>query len=770
MGFLMDLELPVIVKFCRVFDNGFALISAELNPYSNNYSDELEQKASRFLNKKYKSLTITTSSATQEISEGGQYIFIGDFSNHPKYGPQFKSDFHYQDVPATKDGMIIFLKSLPYIKDVRSRAIVNTFGVEGTFDILNNNIYRLTEISGITTQRIPEIKAEWDKKKIMRDIYEFFIAKRLTVKLAEQAFKRWGNGTISVIEKNPYALTELKGVGFLTADTEAHKILDPVPIELRVKACISYVLGESLIKDSNLCIPYKILRDNVVSVLNKCDVSLSIDSHSGVYKKEVPACLKKNLNIFSVVKDTKSDENYVYLKDIWDKECYIASSIYERYSDKNISPRYKNVDTSIADKLISRFLNREMKLDESQKRAIETVFDHKMSIITGGGGTGKSTICKCIVDLAAMKNLSVSLMSPTGKAAQVLSTKTNRGASTIHRALKLKPGNSDTFEIIEQDILIVDEISMCGIDTINAIMRAMNDEGHVVFIGDKNQLPSVSPGNFLSDIINSKCANIVVLDKIHRQSEKSYISILSNMISDGKVVDIPSDAKDIKWVNLNTETFHQDLLRFIDRYRENNDLMDLQIISPMKKGICGVFKINEIMQEKMSFINGHQEDCIQKGFVKFYIGDKVIQTENNYDKNVFNGDMGIIMDLGEKIINPGKDDKKEKFVHVSFYGEEITFVGEEIDQLQLAWCITVHKFQGSQSPYIVFVMASEAQVMMNKELVYTAFTRAEKGLYIYGHKNMLQMAPTKSVVKKRYTNFVNLINQKRDQKQYLRAL
>lgn len=403
-------------------------------------------------------------------------------------------------------------------------------------------------------------------------------------------------------------------------------------------------------------------------------------------------------------------------------------------------------------------------LDAKQKEAILSAFINPITIITGPGGSGKSLICRYICDIAKSKGLSVRLMSPTGKAAQVLSAKTECEASTIHRSLKMQPGDDEPRESIGEDIVIIDEISMSGIDTMYAIMCALEDNiwGSIVFVGDKNQLPSVSPGNFLSDMIASGHINVVTLDKVHRQDEKSYIALLANDISKGKMVDIPSDAVDIKWHNINPDRFKDDLLSFLDEYVEGgNEMDDLQIVSPMKKGSCGVFQINEIVQARMAQINGTTEAILSIGFNKFHVGDRVIQVENNYDKMVFNGDMGKITELGEKSKDSSVSDKKERFITVEFYGDEFTYYGDEIDELQLAWAITVHKFQGSQMKNIVFIMAAEAQIMMSKELVYTAFTRAEKRLDVFGHNAMLRMAPTKSVIRKRYTNLNKLMNEQK---------
>lgn len=398
-------------------------------------------------------------------------------------------------------------------------------------------------------------------------------------------------------------------------------------------------------------------------------------------------------------------------------------------------------------------------LDEKQKEAIKSVFENNITIITGSAGTGKSLICNYICEIAKRLNLTVRLMSPTGKAAQVLSEKTGRNARTIHRSLKLLPGAFLPGEEIKEDIVIIDEISMCGIDTIYPTFVAIENspKTKLVFVGDKNQLPSVSPGNFLTDIMKSGCVKIIALDKIHRQDENSFISIVAKDISNGIVTSIPQEASDIKWHNIDSENFEKDLLKHIDSYLVKNSMNDLQIISPMKKGTCGVFSINRIIQEKMASVNNTKSSLFQTGYSKYYIGDRVIQMENNYEKDIFNGDIGYIVALGEGIIDPSVKDKKERFIKVRFENKDVYYEASNFEELSLAWCITVHKYQGSSSKNIIMIMASEAQVMMSKELIYTGMTRASKHLDIFGNIGMLNLAPTRSTVKKRYTNVQKLI-------------
>lgn len=758
------MELPCIVRYVQYrSDNGFAILACDLDTFSAKYKAEMEEMIEGAVNEKYQTFPVSLGMLDpNEDPAGGQYVFVGDFATNPKYGRQFKAEFYYQDAPTTEDGLRAFLMTLPNIKESRSNAIIAKFGVEGTIDILENHPSDLTQISGINEKRIPSIIKAWQEKKYMRELFTFLTAHQIPMTWADKIFKTWGKDSLKIIAENPYRLVEIYGIGFVTADKIAHKVMKNIPAEYRITACMKFVLEESTWSNSNLCIPYSELKKNVVALIAQCDDELEKETDSQEVLKTIPLCLKNNLKIFAAIKDRSDGTVYVYMLKVLDREKFIASSLWRRKEFDHNKQTCSDKEIEDAEKNISSHNNRDISLDETQKNAIKSAFEHKVTIITGGGGTGKSTICRAIFYLAQKKGMSVRMMSPTGKAAQVLSEKTGCGASTIHRSLNIKPGEDEPKNRITEDIIVIDESSMSGIDTMYPILSALQENvwGNIVFVGDKNQLPSVSPGNFLADMIGCGVFNVVTLDKVHRQDENSYITILANDISKGKIVSIPKNASDIEWFNINPDSFKNDLLNFIDSYLANGgDMDDLQIISPMKKGLCGVFTINEIVQGEMAKRNDKTEDFMQRGFNKFYIGDKVIQIVNNYDKMVFNGDMGKIVEIGEKARDASVSDKHEKYVTVDFYGERMTYFGDDLDELHLAWGITVHKFQGSQSKHIVFIMAGEAQIMMSKELVYTAFTRAEKMLYIFGHQNMLRIAPTKSAIRKRYTNFTKFIDE-----------
>jgi len=364
-------------------------------------------------------------------------------------------------------------------------------------------------------------------------------------------------------------------------------------------------------------------------------------------------------------------------------------------------------------------------------------------------------------------------MSPTGKAAQVLAKKTQAIASTIHRSLKMVPGQDHPEEKILDNIVVIDEFSMVGIDTMYPIFYALkgNKDARIVLVGDSNQLPSVSPGNFLSDITKSKCANVVKLDKIHRQDENSYISLIANEISSGKIVqDIPENATDIHWQPSTSDQLAAYITYKMSNYLKEYKIEDIQIIAPMYKGASGITRINDIMQDMMAKIEGTTDRTLKRPFQLFYEGDRVMQWENNYEKEVFNGDMGRIADLGRTVIDKDRKQTEDDFITVDFDGEEKVYVGEEINQLRLAWCCSIHKYQGSQSPYVMLVLPCEAQRMMSKELVYTAMTRAEKYLYMIGSIQMFRKAPTQSVVRRRFTNLPEMVQEYREDKKIFKIL
>lgn len=789
------MDLPIIIeKVIFRNDRGFTILAAALDPYNSTlYKPELEELLLKNIpSNKYNNFTVTIDMMdAHKKLDGVSCVCSGSFSKHPKFGPQFKADFLYPSAPSNNDSLRAFLQTLPNIKEVRSADIIKKFGFEETIRILNEEVERLTEINGITENRIPPIKEAWERSKGERELCMWLLQHNIQASIGRKVYSIWQHESLKILTENPYKITEIKGFGFLRADQIAHKILDNVPKDLRTTSCLKHILDENLHKNSNLCMPYSILKDSTLKML-KDGSEQNVPSkkfEEEEYKRLIPQCIKNNLNLFVAIKNLYEHDNgaYVYLKDIWEKEKFIASQIYHRRTveeneenqnaesnrdedEKQFSCSDKDIDD--AEKDVNDFSHRPIILDDCQKMAVKSAFENKITVITGSAGTGKSMVCRCISHLAHEKDLSIRLMSPTGKASRVLSSKTGLTAETIHRSLKMKPDSEYPAEEIREDVIIIDEFSMVGIDTAFAIMYAMKQNlwCHIVMVGDPKQLPSVSPGKFLTDIIESNCANVIKLNTIYRQDENSFIPVLANDIALGKVTNIPLNATDIKWNNLpSPDIWDIDLRKVVKDFISSNNIDDLQIIAPMYKGVFGINKTNEIIQDFMADINGVKNNPFHRGFTTFYIGDRVIQTENDYQKSIFNGDIGEVIEAGRKAIDPNSDEKKD-YVVVNFYGENLTYVGDEIEEIRLAWTISIHKFQGSQCLYVICILPNEASNMMSREIVYTAMTRAEKRLDIYGHMSVFRLAPTRSAIKKRYTNMNNMIKELRDNQKIFKIL
>jgi len=774
------MELPCVVEYVRFRnDRGFSVLSCSLNPFSSKYKPEFEEFIKEnFEKNKYDTFTVTLGILhPHEDPVRRQYIFIGEIFKDPKYGSQFKANFYFDDEPNTEEALREFLKTLPNIKEARSAAIIERFGVQGTIDVLNDNPMKLAEVNGITEKRVPPIIEEWTKSKNKRELYNWLSSHNVDLALAERIYKEFKDKSMEIIANDPYELTKIYGINFITADNIAHKIIKNISTEIRIRAAIKSLLLEDVKNNSNLCCLYSDLKKQIPVLLQKSDKENNLKENDvKEYLAGISSCIKNNLDLFVAVKDIVSEKGvaYIYLKKIWEREKYIADNLYKRkLTDRKHRP-CTDEDIEMAEKDIEQFSGKPVELDKTQEEAIRSAFEHKITVITGGAGSGKSTICRSICYLANKNGLRVRLMSPTGKASRVLSEKTGNSASTIHKSLRMLPENEFPLEKISEDIVIIDEISMVGIDTMFAILYAMekNVWGNIVLVGDHNQIPSVSPGNFLNDIIESQCANVVKLENVYRQDENSYINILSNEIAKGKIVEIPKNASDVEWHEIkNPESFSKDIRSIVKKYIEDgNDIHDLQIMAPMYRFSLGINKINEVIQDLMSEINHSKNSVFERKFVKFHLHDKVINIKNDYQKNVFNGDIGYIVELGRKVINSSISDKEEDFIVVDFYGERVTYTEEEIEDLKLAWALSIHKFQGSESKNVIGIFSQESHIMNGKEILYTLMTRAKKRLDLYGHINEFRHAPIHSVVRKRCTNLNNLLRELKEGRKILEVL
>ena len=687
-----------------------------------------------------------------------QFVFCGKIVDTPKYGPQLHASYQFADMPYDKKGMIAYLDSLPNVGEGRARKLVSIFGVDGIVDVMENAPSKLVEAKiGLTQERVDVIVQRWMEDRVIRKTFMWLGSRGLTNTMIAKIVQKWKGDTIAVIEQNPYVLTEIYGVGFKKADDIAFKIMgDNVPVDIRTLACLTYLLEEAIQKDGHVALPVPTLEEKAMDLLQRGQGAKVLPE---VYLSNIRSMLLNQEKKFCLVDD--GENTLVYSPATWIQEKKIAEMIVKLAKSPH-GVEIQSGGIELAHEDLKDFYEKDVVLDENQIKAVMSSFQNRITVITGGAGTGKSTICRCVCTIAKANNLSVRLMTPTGKASRVLSEKTGVSAGTIHRSLKMGPGSIEPNAFVHEDLLIVDETSMCGIDTMYAVLSSLqqNPNINLVLVGDHRQLPSVSPGNILFDVIQSGCANVVHLNQIYRQDEYSFITWVADKVAKGEDAVIPSHAKDISVKECDPEQVPEVICRMIGAYIEHkHNLDDIQVLAPMYRGLSGVDNLNKTLQHMIAEKRGISK-CMDIGHSKIFMKDRVMQLENNYNNEVFNGDVGVAIDMGKTVLNPELSDEKVDFIDVDFgEGHFVRYGRADFSQIRPAWCVTIHKFQGSQCQNVIFVASKDHYIMMARELVYTGITRAQKKVVIVGSKRMLRVATEKSVSKKRYTSLSKMIRQ-----------
>jgi len=743
--------IPAFVSRVRFKnDGGFHIICAEVNPGSNIVSKETIKKIPpEWMGRGEMIVKVCTDAV---ILKDVPYVFIGNIATHVKYGKQFAAVDVYPDDPNDVATMIDYLKRMPNIDARRARKIVDNFSIEQIPPIMNNGGKELVSIPGITEKRAEAISAAWKKDAAVRRTYMWLLKHRVSVKLGKSILEHFGETAINIIEENPYRLMEVYGIGFEKADDIAHKILPEIPKEFRTKSFIDGFLKEKE-TSGHTCYPAINLSSEANAVLSK--------RNNENYDKYIRESFETD---FSAARNY-DNQIFIYRTQMLYKEIYCADYLKGM---NELDSKYdvgEEISSAEAECSLALANGGEFIFDDKQREAVESAFKSKVTVITGGGGTGKSSICRAICTIANGKNMTVSLMAPTGQAAKVLSRKTGVSASTIHRGLGLIPcsktggiaKNPAGKEGISSSILIIDEFSMVGVDLLPCIFEGISNrvKTNIVFVGDPQQLPSISPGNNLHDIIDCKAANIIKLNTVYRQDENSYISLIADKIANGGNPKIPEGASDLFFTNVsNAEHGIDSILAVASKFHDRGELEDLQIISPMKDKVCGVHNINAAFQNRFTIHN----ESVFYDQRPYYVGDRVMHIKNNYEKQVYNGEIGYIEDVGLAVRNPEESDTKVVFIKVRMEDKTIIYYDIDINEIRVSWCSTVHKYQGSQTKYIIFVMMGEHQRMLTKELVYTGLTRAEKVAFIIGSESLFLASPNKSQIKSRYTHLNDFYN------------
>lgn len=671
----------------------------------------------------------------------GQVInATGEWTNHPQFGEQFKVVEYKTLVPANVTGIEKYLGSglVKGIGPVMAKRIVKLFG-ENTLVVIDETAERLCEVEGIGEKRLGMIRKAWEDQKRIREVMVFLQGHGVSSGYASKIYKQYGGKSIEVVKENPYRLAmDIFGIGFVTADKIAENLGFQKDSPVRVQAGVIYVLNQ-MAEEGHVYYPHEPL-------IEKCEEILTVE-RDPILQALASLSSERRIVIDNESKDDgepNSKSSAVYLSTFHVCETGIVSRVKALL--KTPYSRRK-VDAVKAIDWVQKEIS--MSLAENQKEAVKTALDSKIMVITGGPGTGKTTIIRAMLAIFDRLRVGVLLTAPTGRAAKRMSETTGHEAKTIHRMLEFIPHRGgfqrDEKHPLICDILIVDETSMIDVVLMYHLLKALPLQSTLILIGDVNQLPSVGPGNVLKDIIESNAVPVVRLTEIFRQAQESEIIVNAHLINSGVMPQLESSPAGVTDFYFIEKTEPEDALETIIRLvcvRINrafgfDPVKDVQILTPMNRGTIGASNLNVEFQKALN----PGEDGVMRGGRSFRINDKVMQIRNNYDKEVFNGDIGWISRI----------DMENQEVKIIFDGREVPYEYPELDEITLAYAVSVHKSQGSEYPCVVIPILTQHYVLLQRNLLYTAVTRGKKLVVVVGSKKALAIAIKNNRQQSRYT-------------------
>ena len=658
----------------------------------------------------------------------------GEWKHHLVHGRQFMVEEYQVEAPADIIGIKKYLGSglIKGIGPAYAGRIVEKFGID-TLNIIDQSPQKLLEIAGLGGKRVEKIKSCWNEQKSVREVMIFLQSHGVSPAYAQKIFKGYGAQSITKVQQNPYILArEITGIGFKIADAIAKTMGIAHDSSQRIDAGIEHVLSE-LSSDGHVCFP---LDEFLKEAAEKLDVPLqNIEARIAFLKDE------HRIELFDLVNHLKI-QKFIWSMPLFAAETGIAREV-KKLSQSTCFLR--PVDVPKALEWVQAKLN--IKLADNQSVAVQNCLSQKMHIITGGPGTGKSTITNAILAITGKLTTKILLMAPTGRAAKRMSEITGKKASTIHSVLEydFRTGGfkRNRENPLDCDLIIVDEASMIDTYLMYSLLKAIPSHCRVVFVGDINQLPSVGPGNVLRDMISSQTISVTLLTEIYRQAAGSRIITNAHKINSGTFPDI-NNLSDSDFFFLEAETPEEVLKNIIALVSQRipqrygyDPLHDIQVLTPMRKGIVGAENLNTVLQETLNKNN----DPLFRAGRKLLIGDKVMQIRNDYKKEVYNGEVGIIKDI----------DLLDQQVLIQVDDREITYEFSELDEIVLAYAVSVHKYQGSQCPCIVMPVHTTHYALLYRNLLYTGVTRGQKLVILVGNKKALFIAVNNDEVKKRHT-------------------
>lgn len=669
-------------------------------------------------------------------------IMDGEWANHPQFGRQFKIHSYERGTPATVEGITKYLSSglIKGIGPVMAERMVALFGKD-TLDVVESEPERLLEVEGLGSKRLDMIVKAWEEQREVRRVMLFLQEYGVGTSYAFKIYKKYGDSAVDVVRSNPYQLAfDIHGIGFKTADSIANRLGHPPDSPLRIQAGVYHALWETT-NDGHVYYPYELLKKKCVDLLG-CEEQAVVRSFAEMESQDRSRIKIEDLN--DSLADFKVNNKAVYLSPLYKAEKGVSDLIAIILNTK------ASQDVVDADKEINRFYEKSgIEFAPRQVEAVKLAVNGKATVITGGPGTGKTTIIKAILSITRRAHRRVLLAAPTGRAAKRMSEATGGPATTIHRLLEFTPqkGGFQKCEtnLLDCDLLIVDEASMIDVSLMHSLLKAVPPESGLILVGDIDQLPSVGPGAVLNDLIKSESVPVVQLTDIFRQAGRSDIVVNAHRINRGEPPLLrPADYGLNDFYLIERHNPEDALSTIIELVAERipkrfkfDPIDEVQILCPMHKGLLGAFNMNQQLQ---NVLNPRKTGLSKSGY-DYKTGDKVMQIRNNYDKDVFNGDTGRILEI----------DMEENEIWADIDGRIIKYDATDLDELVPAYAITVHKSQGSEYPAVVIPVTTQHYVMLQRNLLYTAVTRGRKLAILVGTKKAVSIAVGNDKTRKRYT-------------------
>ncbi|HUK42110.1 MAG TPA: ATP-dependent RecD-like DNA helicase [Candidatus Acidoferrales bacterium] len=695
--------------------------------------------------------SVTVVGALFPVSEGEEIKVFGRWKSHPRYGLQFQID-HWEKVePVTLEGIEKYLGS-GLIKGVGpsyAKRLVSAFGLD-TLRVLSEEPLRILDVDGIGEVRARRIMQAWQEQRGMQDVMVFLQGHGVGAALSLRIFRALGPETISLVKDNPYILAqEIHGIGFLLADRIAANIGIRGDFPLRIQAGVSHVLRESA--DHGHCfVALAALLKNACGLLNVAEETTRI-------------AIEKLVSSHQVIWRSGGGEtgDRIYLAELYDAEQRVATAIERLLSTPSFlegkriaSPENKRriVDRGAIDVLNVDLLDAlPIRLDEEQIQAAREALQQKVFVITGGPGTGKTTLLISLLAILRRAKVSFALAAPTGRAAKRMTESTGEEAMTLHRLLEFNP-REGAFQRHEDnplqvDVVIVDEASMVDLMLMDHLLRAIDPHSHLILVGDVDQLPSVGPGSVLKDLIESHVVPVTVLRRIFRQERQSLIVVNAHRILQGQQPAF-SDARENRDFDFMARESEEEILLAIkDLLREripqslhlpaDQVVQAVQVLTPMHRGMLGTIQLNRELQNLFNPTG----EALEKSGSLLRVRDKVMQLRNDYEKGVFNGDLGRIARI----------DREEGKICVDFDEKRVEYEADELDEICLAYATSIHKSQGSEYPAVVIPLHTSHYMMLYRSILYTAVTRGKQLVIVVGSRKALGMAIRNVRVERRNT-------------------